>query len=76
MPDTSKNERQEKFLSLFKYFDNTKKACEWIGKATMSSPATVAVWRCSGPSAYGIPERPYKMLMDKIKRSGLPKSGR
>lgn len=63
---TSPDERQQNFLSVFKHFDNVGKAAEWIAQVTLSSPATVMVWRCKGGSAYGIPERPYKMLMDAV----------
>ncbi len=60
------DERQRNFLSVFKHFKNAKEAAQWIGEVTLTSPATVYVWRCKGETAYGIPERPYKMLMDAV----------
>lgn len=60
------DDRQKNFLGVFKHFKNAKEAAKWIGEVTLTSPSTVYVWRCKGATAYGIPERPYKMLMDAV----------
>lgn len=58
--------RQEEFLKVFRRFDSIGEGAEYIAQATGCVVGTVMVWRCKKKSGYGIPKRPFTLLMAKI----------
>lgn len=63
-------QRQDKFLSVFKYFDSTGDGVAWVAEVTMSSHVTVNAWRSKANAEYTIPARPFAMLVAAAEKAG------